>query len=132
MDRNDLDSPYWLDLRNWQADHNSLLLRLDSARFSLPSLEKRFLESERSLQKLQKWMDPGEREELQNFQQRYGDLRAVRMPASSNSIFALKPTYQRIPAVQTWRAAPGRSHNGPMTRTIRDSYQKGQHRFDHL
>lgn len=46
---------------------------------------------------------------------------SVRMPASSNSIFALKPTYQRIPAVQTWRAAPGRSHNGPMTRTIRDS-----------
>jgi aspartyl-tRNA(Asn)/glutamyl-tRNA(Gln) amidotransferase subunit A len=46
---------------------------------------------------------------------------SVRMPAAINGIFALKPTYQRIPAVQTWRAAPGRSHNGPMTRTVRDS-----------
>ena len=46
---------------------------------------------------------------------------SVRMPAAINGIFALKPTYQRIPSVQTWRAAPGRSHNGPMTRTVRDS-----------
>ncbi|MQF86448.1 MAG: amidase [SAR202 cluster bacterium] len=46
---------------------------------------------------------------------------SVRMPASINGIFAIKPTYQRIPSVQTWRAAPGRSHNGPMTRTVDDS-----------
>lgn len=46
---------------------------------------------------------------------------SVRMPAAINGIFALKPTYQRMPSVQTWRAAPGRSHNGPMTRTVRDS-----------
>lgn len=46
---------------------------------------------------------------------------SVRMPASINGIFAIKPTYQRIPSVQTWRAAPGRSHNGPMTRTVGDS-----------
>ena len=46
---------------------------------------------------------------------------SVRMPAAINGIFAIKPTYQRMPSVQTWRAAPGRSHNGPMTRTVRDS-----------
>ena len=46
---------------------------------------------------------------------------SIRMPAAINGIFGIKPTYQRIPSVQTWRAAPGRSHNGPMTRTVRDS-----------
>jgi len=46
---------------------------------------------------------------------------SIRMPAAANGIFGIKPTYQRIPAVQTWRAAPGRSHNGPLTRTVRDS-----------
>lgn len=46
---------------------------------------------------------------------------SVRVPGAYNGVFALKPTYQRIPAVQRWRAAPGRSHNGPMTRTVRDS-----------
>ncbi len=46
---------------------------------------------------------------------------SVRLPAAYNGIFGFKPSFQRVPAVQKWRAAPGRSHNGPMTRTVRDS-----------
>jgi Asp-tRNA(Asn)/Glu-tRNA(Gln) amidotransferase A subunit family amidase len=46
---------------------------------------------------------------------------SIRMPAAYNGIFGIKPTYQRIPTVQAWRAAPGRSHNGPLSRTVRDS-----------
>lgn len=46
---------------------------------------------------------------------------SIRSPAAYNGIFGIKPSYQRIPAVQTWRAAPGRSHNGPITRTVDDS-----------
>ena len=46
---------------------------------------------------------------------------SIRVPAAYNGIFGIKPSFQRIPAVQTWRASPGRSHNGPMTRTVRDS-----------
>lgn len=46
---------------------------------------------------------------------------SVRLPAAYTGIFALKPSFQRIPAVQTWRASPARSHNGPITRTVRDA-----------
>jgi aspartyl-tRNA(Asn)/glutamyl-tRNA(Gln) amidotransferase subunit A len=46
---------------------------------------------------------------------------SVRLPAAYNGIFALKPSFQRIPAVQPWRASPARSHNGPITRTVRDA-----------
>jgi Asp-tRNA(Asn)/Glu-tRNA(Gln) amidotransferase A subunit family amidase len=46
---------------------------------------------------------------------------SVRLPAAYTGLFALKPTFQRIPAVQNWRASPGRSHNGPITRTVRDA-----------
>ena len=45
---------------------------------------------------------------------------SVRLPAAYHGIFALKPSFQRIPSVQKWRASPGRSHNGPITRTVRD------------
>ena len=46
---------------------------------------------------------------------------SVRLPAAYNGIFALKPSFQRIPAVQAWRASPARSHNGPIARTVRDA-----------
>jgi aspartyl-tRNA(Asn)/glutamyl-tRNA(Gln) amidotransferase subunit A len=46
---------------------------------------------------------------------------SIRGPSAQNGIFGIKPSYQRIPAVQMWRAAPGRSHNGPMTRTVGDA-----------
>lgn len=46
---------------------------------------------------------------------------SIRLPAAYNGIFGIKPSFQRIPSVQAWRASPARSHNGPMTRTVRDA-----------
>lgn len=46
---------------------------------------------------------------------------SVRLPAAYQGLFAIKPSFQRIPAVQPWRASPARSHNGPITWTVRDS-----------
>lgn len=46
---------------------------------------------------------------------------SVRLPAAYTGLFGLKPSFQRIPAVQEWRASPARSHNGPLTRTVRDA-----------
>lgn len=45
---------------------------------------------------------------------------SIRIPAAYNGVFGLKPSHQRIPGVQAWRAAPGRGHNGPLARTVRD------------
>lgn len=46
---------------------------------------------------------------------------SLRLPAAYTGIFTLKPTFARVPAVQTWRASPARSHNGPLARTVRDA-----------
>lgn len=46
---------------------------------------------------------------------------SIRLPAAYQGVFGFKPTFQRIPAVQDWRASPARSHNGPITRTVVDS-----------
>ncbi len=46
---------------------------------------------------------------------------SIRLPAAYQGIYGIKPTFQRIPSVQRWRASPARSHNGPITRTVRDS-----------
>ena len=45
---------------------------------------------------------------------------SVRIPAYYNGIFGLKPTFGRV-AHDGWRGAPHTSHQGPMTRTVRDS-----------
>ena len=46
---------------------------------------------------------------------------SIRLPAAYQGLYGLKPTFQRIPSVQRWRASPARSHNGPITRTVRDA-----------
>jgi len=46
---------------------------------------------------------------------------SIRLPAAYQGLYGIKPTFQRIPSVQRWRASPARSHNGPITRTVRDA-----------
>ena len=45
---------------------------------------------------------------------------SVRRPAAYTGVVGFKPTYGRIPAVQRWRGAPGRSHIGVLAQTVED------------
>jgi len=45
---------------------------------------------------------------------------SIRIPCFYNGIFGLKPTFGRIPH-DGWKGAPLTSHQGPMTRTVRDA-----------
>jgi aspartyl-tRNA(Asn)/glutamyl-tRNA(Gln) amidotransferase subunit A len=45
---------------------------------------------------------------------------SIRIPSFYNGIYGLKPTFGRIPH-DGWKGAPYTSHQGPMTRTVRDA-----------
>ena len=45
---------------------------------------------------------------------------SIRIPCFYNGIFGLKPTFGRVPH-DGWKGAPHTSHQGPMTRTVRDA-----------
>jgi aspartyl-tRNA(Asn)/glutamyl-tRNA(Gln) amidotransferase subunit A len=45
---------------------------------------------------------------------------SIRIPSFYNGIYGLKPTFGRI-AHDGWKGAPRTSHQGPMTRTVRDA-----------
>lgn len=47
---------------------------------------------------------------------------SIRGPAAYNGVFGLKPSMQRIPMVQRFRASTTRSVNGPITRTVHDAW----------
>ncbi|MDZ4278493.1 MAG: amidase family protein, partial [Dehalococcoidia bacterium] len=45
---------------------------------------------------------------------------SIRIPSCYDGIFGLKPTFGRVPH-DGWKGAPRTSHQGPMTRTVRDA-----------
>ena len=46
---------------------------------------------------------------------------SIRIPAALCGIFGLKPSFGRVPYWPERRLWAARSHNGPMTRTVRDA-----------
>ncbi|WUH98209.1 amidase [Spirillospora sp. NBC_00431] len=48
---------------------------------------------------------------------------SIRIPAAYQGLIGFKPSYQRIPWVQDWKAALTRSHIGPITRDVRDAWE---------
>ncbi|WP_067458142.1 amidase [Actinomadura macra] len=48
---------------------------------------------------------------------------SIRIPAAYQGLVGFKPSHQRIPWVQDWKAAPTRSHTGPITRDVRDAWE---------
>lgn len=48
---------------------------------------------------------------------------SIRIPAAYQGLVGFKPSYQRIPWVQDWKASLTRSHTGPITRDVRDAWE---------
>lgn len=47
---------------------------------------------------------------------------SIRIPAAYQGLVGFKPSYQRIPWVQEWKASLSRSHIGPITQTVEDAW----------
>lgn len=48
---------------------------------------------------------------------------SIRIPAAYQGLVGFKPSYQRIPWVQQWKASATRSHTGPITRDVADAWE---------
>lgn len=48
---------------------------------------------------------------------------SIRVPAAYTGLVGLKPTYQRVPWVQDWKASLTRSHSGPIARDAQDAWE---------
>lgn len=48
---------------------------------------------------------------------------SIRIPAAYQGLVGFKPSYQRIPWVQKWKASATRSHTGPITRDVADAWE---------
>ena len=51
---------------------------------------------------------------------------SIRIPAAYQGLVGFKPSYQRIPWVQTWKASLTRSHVGPITQDVADAWELTQ------